>query len=146
VGQILFNDCPAYLTAGFSAQPMLPLGTMKKATAVLKFASRLNPFSEKAKAKVVEKADELYLFRCPECKNVHFRHAGYLEMLLPFIRADKKEGVDAQSYSVKICTNCRHSYIWYNEQMYDVTKLIDVEAWARTERELQLATGPGGDC
>lgn len=89
---------------------------------------------------------DLFLFRCDECDNHHFRHAGYLEGLMPFIRPDKVKRVDKSSYCVMVCTKCRACYIWLNEQMYDVTALIDLEAWAKAERELQQATGPGGQC
>ena len=45
-----------------------------------------------------------------------------------------------------VCVKCRKSFIWYNEQMYEVTDIIDIEAWAKAERELNEATGPGGEC
>ena len=88
----------------------------------------------------------LFLFRCGKCQNQHFRHAGYVEMLMPFIRPDKEKKVDKTSYCVMVCTKCRTCYIWLNEKMYDITALIDLEAWAKAERELQAATGPGGQC
>lgn len=103
-------------------------------------------FSKFVTPKPVTNSEDLFLFKCSKCGNVHFRHAGYVEMLVPFIRADKQERVDASSSQVKVCTKCKSAFLWYNEQMYDVSSLIDVEAWAKTEREMQQATGPGGDC
>jgi len=66
--------------------------------------------------------------------------------LLPFVRADKTKSVQTDSFDVKVCTHCRRCFIWYNEQMHDVTGLIDLGAWEKAERELHNATGPGGQC
>ena len=117
-------------------------------------------FQESVRPRIVKDARNLYLFECPAdidlngkrpgtnsvCGNLHFRHAGYLEGLMPFIRPDKAKRVDKSSYQVMVCTKCRACYIWLNEQMYDVTALIDLEAWVKAERELHAATGPGGQC
>lgn len=65
---------------------------------------------------------------------------------MPFMKADKSKNVTADSYGVKVCAKCKKCYVWANERMYDVTKLIDVEAWEKTEKEMQKMTGPGGDC
>lgn len=96
--------------------------------------------------KKLEDGSELFLFKCPGCGGLHFRHAGYVECLMPFVRADKTAEVSKDSHAVMVCVKCRKSYIWYNEQMYEVTDIIDIEAWAKAERELQEATGPGGEC
>lgn len=90
--------------------------------------------------------DEMFFFKCPECGNLHFRHAGYMETLMPFIRASGEKKVCAESYQVKVCTKCKKCFIWYCEQMYDVTDKIDLKAWTKTEKEMQEATGPGGNC
>lgn len=103
-------------------------------------------FEKCVNPQIVKKPDELFLFQCSGCGNVHFRHAGYVEMLMPFMRADKEKKVGKDSYSVHVCTKCRKCFIWYNERMRDVTELIDLAAWEKAERELNKATGPGGEC
>lgn len=113
---------------------------------------------------VMKGAGNLYLFECTgryvaterqletigaeelPCANVHFSYAGYLEGIMPFSRPDKKKQVDISSYQVRVCTKCRACYVFVNEQMYDVTAMVDLEAWAKAERELHQATGPGGQC
>jgi hypothetical protein len=102
-------------------------------------------FAELVKPKVLQKPDEMFLFRC-SCGNAHFRHAGYVETLMPFARADGEEKVSKDSNTVNVCTTCRNCYVWYNEAMYDVTAFVDLEAWEKAERELHAATGPGGQC
>lgn len=103
-------------------------------------------FAESITPKKIKDSSDLFLFRCPECKGVHFRHAGYLETMMPFIRADKQKRVDTYDNKVMVCVKCRKCYIWCNEQAYDVSTLIDLEAWEKAERELNRATGPGGEC
>ena len=95
--------------------------------------------------KLNKSAKELFLFRC-DCSNLHFRHAGYMEAVMPFVRPDGQKKVSKDSYVVQVCTQCRACYIWLNEQMYDVTEMIDLKAWEKAERELHQATGPGGQC
>lgn len=96
----------------------------------------------------VEKHDDLLMFVCPtpECKNIHFRHAGYIELQVPHLTADRKEKLATDSIAVRVCTKCKSCFIWFGMKCYDVTKLIDLEAWDKTEREMQHATGPGGQC
>ena len=101
-------------------------------------------FSEMTKAKKFED-DEMFFFKC-ECGNIHMRHAGYIETLVPFIKANKQKEVNKTSYQVHVCTKCRKSYIWYDSQMYDVSDKIDIKAWQKAEVELNEATGPGGEC
>ncbi len=95
--------------------------------------------------KKIKSVDELFLFKC-ECENIHMRHSGYVEMLMPYIQADKEKKVTKDSHQVMICTNCKKCYIWYSAQMYDITNFIDLEAWDKTEKDMYRATGPGGDC
>ena len=102
-------------------------------------------FSEKVKPIVVTEPKDLFIFQC-ECGGSHFRHAGYLAILMPFMRADKSKNVSKDDCEVNICVKCRRSYIWVNEQMYEVTSLIDVKAWEKFEKEAHKATGPGGQC
>ena len=103
-------------------------------------------FKEAITPKPLTEEEKPFYFRCPSCGNMHFRHAGYVEALMPFIRANKEKKVYCESLSVMICTKCRRCYVWINEQMRDITDEIDVEAWEKTEREMQKATGPGGNC
>ena len=102
-------------------------------------------FNKKIDPIKVKDASELFMFEC-ECENIHFRHAGYIETLMPFVRADKEQSVNKSDFQVMVCTKCRNCYIWYNDQMYDVTKLIDLDAWEKLENDIHKATGPGGNC
>ncbi len=104
-----------------------------------------NEFAEKVAPIKVANADELFLFKC-ECGHVHFRHAGYVEVLMPYMRGDKSKNVANDSVQVMICTKCKNAYAWLNDQMYNVTELIDMEAWEKTEKEAYATTGPGGQC
>jgi hypothetical protein len=106
----------------------------------------LNEFSSKVVPKKLEDDNKLFLFKCYECGGMHFRHAGYFEMIMPYVRADQSRNVSTDSYSVKVCVKCRTCYIWINDQVYDVTKQIDLEAWEKFEQEVHKATGPGGNC
>jgi hypothetical protein len=103
-------------------------------------------FDQKVKPKQVGDPKDLFMFQCPECNGVHFRHAGYVEMMMPFIRADKSKNVATSSEGVKVCVKCFKCYVWFNEQMYEVTDLIDVKAWIKAEEKLNKMTGPGGQC
>lgn len=102
-------------------------------------------FQSKITPKRLASADDLFLFKCP-CGNPHFRHAGYVNVVMPFVRADKQKRMTSDDYTVNVCTKCRRCFSWVSEQMYEVTDLIDLEAWAKAEVELHKATGPGGQC
>ena len=107
-------------------------------------------FSEKVTPKEIP--DDVFLFECPKvvdgkrCNNTHVRHAGYVQELIPFIRSGGEKRVANEKRQVMVCTKCRACYIWINEQMYDITDKIDLEAWEKLEREMDNATGPGGEC
>jgi hypothetical protein len=88
---------------------------------------------------------DVFVFRCG-CGHAHFRHAGYLEVLYPLMRPGQKKRVEVGSHQVRLCVKCRHAYIWIDEQMYDVSDQIDVEAWRKSEVLAQHATGEGGQC
>lgn len=105
-----------------------------------------NEFAKKATPVKLADTDELFLFKCPNCGGLHFRHAGYLEMMMPYMRADQSKHVNTDSYSVKVCVACRNAYIWVNDQVYDVTDHINMEAWEEFERVAHKCTGPGGQC
>ena len=101
-------------------------------------------FVERVTAKPLD--ETIFFFKCEECGGAHFRHAGYLEVMMPFLRPGSEKRMSVEGYPVKICVACKSSYVWINEQMYDVSDQVDVEAWEKTERELQAMTGPGGQC
>lgn len=100
-------------------------------------------FSERVTAKQLPKG--VFLWKC-SCGNRHFRHAGYVESMTPFMRAGGEKRVAVESYQVKICTKCKKAYCFINEQMYDISEHIDVNAWEETEKLAHKATGPGGQC
>ncbi len=89
---------------------------------------------------------EIFMFECTNCGGVHLRHAGYVKSLVPFIRPGDEKRVDAMDKHVMVCVKCRSCFVWINEQVYDVTDQIDLEAWEKAEAELHQATGPGGQC
>ena len=104
------------------------------------------------KVKNIDK--ELLIFRCTkkskvlktECGNLHFRHAGYMEVLIPYVKTTKEGKIQTESLQVKVCTKCKSCYVYIGDHYYDVTKDINLEAWEETEKTMQKATGPGGDC
>lgn len=104
-------------------------------------------FTKKVTPKPVSSPKDMFLFCCPDpCGNVHLRHAGYVQMLLPLVQADGQKRVAQDSYSVQVCTKCKKCFVWYDGQVYDITELIDLKAWEKTEKAMHAATGPGGDC
>lgn len=108
----------------------------------------IHPKNEGFVERVTPKApgEDVFFFQCPNCRGHHFRHAGYIETMLPFMRSGGEKRVSVDSHAVKLCVKCKHAYIWLNEQMYDVTDKIDLDAWMQTEVEAHRATGPGGQC
>ena len=100
-------------------------------------------FREKSTPKKPD--DGLFFFKC-ECGGIHYRHAGYVEVFIPFLKAGGSKELVKDQRHVMVCVKCRRSYIWAGEQMYEVTDQIDLAAWEKTEVEMQKATGPGGDC
>lgn len=79
------------------------------------------------------------------CRGTHFRHAGYLQHLVPFAAADGAK-VAADPVQVMLCIKCKTAYSWIGGQVYDVSKHVDLQAWDRTEKDAYRATGPGGQC
>lgn len=104
-----------------------------------------DPFTQAVKPVVLTDAKDMFMFRCT-CGNVHMRHAGYINLMFPFVGPNKVAKIEKHSHQVNVCTQCKKSYIWHDNKMYDVTALIDLQAWDKTEREMQHATGPGGNC
>jgi hypothetical protein len=95
--------------------------------------------------KTLEDADA-YFFRCPSCKGLHFRHAGYLQTLFPYASPKEGMGVASDSKHVMVCVKCKSSYVAMDGKIINVTKHIDLEAWEEFEVEAERATGPGGEC
>jgi len=89
--------------------------------------------------------ENVHFFKCT-CGSIHYRHAGYVKTMDPFMRSGGEKRVHVADRQVMVCVNCKNAYIWENEQMYDITDQIDLKAWERTEKEAQAATGPGGQC
>jgi len=118
-------------------------------------ALRMSDFDEKITPKKVSPED-LFLFQCPKeieegkdkkkCGNIHYRHAGYVMALIPYVNPKKEKNVAKSSDSVMICTKCKSCYVWIDNQMYDISHLIDLQAWEELEKKAYKATGPGGDC
>ncbi len=106
-----------------------------------------HPDAEGFKEKVTpKKPDEnMFFFKC-SCSGIHYRHAGYVKTLIPFIKPGGVKEVVADSRQVMVCVACKNCYVWAGEQMYDVTEQIDLNAWEKAEVELNAATGPGGEC
>jgi hypothetical protein len=123
-----------------------------KETTVMHSAAPIEVFRAESLVQKLENIDDMIVFKCPNkyrrkpCNNTHFRHAGYMEFLIPWIRPNKEKKIQNDSVQVKICTKCKSAFVYYNDVFYDVTDKIDLKAWEKTEKEMQKATGPGGDC
>ncbi len=100
-------------------------------------------FKEKVTPK--EPGEELFMFTCA-CGGIHYRHAGYVKTLIPFIEQGGAKKIVTDNLQVMVCVACKNCYVWTGQQMYDVTKRIDLKAWEKAEVELDAATGPGGEC
>lgn len=103
-------------------------------------------FAERVTPKTATEEKGVFFFSCSGCKGVHFRHAGYVKAMVPFMRAGGEKRISVDNHQVMVCVKCRRSYVWINEQMYEVTEQIDLSAWEKFEREADRATGPGGEC
>lgn len=102
-------------------------------------------FRERVTPKKMDAENKLLMYECT-CKSIHFRHAGYCNVMLPFLKPGGEKRVALEEYRVMVCVACKKSYVWANEQMWDVSDKIDLKAWAKTEAEAHEATGPGGQC
>ena len=111
-------------------------------------ALAVHPDGEGFKERVTPKQpdENLFLFKCRKCEGVHFRHAGYVTLMLPFLRAGGEKRVGCDDVRVMVCVKCKSAWAWITDQMYDLTDKIDLEAWEKTEKEAHKATGPGGQC
>lgn len=97
---------------------------------------------------------DLLLYECQKikengkkCGNIHFRHAGYVEVITPWLKAGSKDSkISTHSMQVLVCTKCKTCWILTGDKAIDVTDKIDLKAWKKAEKKLQKATGPGGEC
>ena len=76
------------------------------------------------------------LVRCPKCGNAHFEHAGYIELLRCSPEPENEGEVSCRSSRVMVCTKCGRCYVWHEGQVSDVTRLIDLQAWAEMQKKL----------
>lgn len=113
----------------------------------------VHPDNEGFAEKVTPKSPEnLFFFKCKkvkrskECGSIHYRHAGYLKTMLPYLKPGGEKRVCVDNVQVMVCVSCRACYVWVDDQMYDVTDQIDLKAWEKLEKEADKATGPGGEC
>ena len=111
---------------------------------MMKIAPDAEGFVEKVTPK--EPGDGVFFFKCKKCDGVHFRHAGYIKAMMPFMRAGNEKKISIDDLAVSVCVACRSAFVWLNEQMYEVTDQIDMKAWSKFEKEAHRATGPGGQC
>ncbi len=95
---------------------------------------------------LTEEGSELFLLKCTSCGGTHFRHAGYMHVLIPFVSPKEGPKVADDARQVQVCVNCKTCYIIHDGKIYDVTKNVDLQAWEKTEKEAFKATGPGGQC
>jgi hypothetical protein len=79
---------------------------------------------------------ETRVLECPWCGNAHFIYAGYLAMLHPSEEAGAEGGVSCHPTQVMVCTKCSCCYIWHEGGVRDVTKLVDLRAWADLQKSL----------
>ena len=109
-------------------------------------------FKTKSLVQKLENLDDMFIFVCPGkyrrkmCGNSHFRHAGYMQFLVPWMKPSGERKISNDSVQVMVCTRCKSAYVYMNDVFYDVTDKIDLKAWEKSEKQLQKATGPGGEC
>jgi predicted RNA-binding Zn-ribbon protein involved in translation (DUF1610 family) len=94
----------------------------------------------------VKSSEHLMAFKCPECGSYHFRHAGYMKAVIPFIKPEGSPTAILETHQVMVCISCKKSYLFMSDKAVDVSDKIDLDAWKRSEEELHAATGPGGEC
>lgn len=118
----------------------------KTETSALVIDPRAEGFREKADPQPMN-PEKVFLFKC-QCGGVHFRHAGYCELMLPYIKPGAEKSVAFDEQRVMVCVKCKRCFIRVaaENRTYDITDQIDLEAWEKTEREMHKATGPGGNC
>lgn len=89
---------------------------------------------------------DIFIIKCLVCGKVHFRHAGYLEVMTPYVDAKLGKMLSVDSKPVKICVSCKAAHVIVDGKVIDITEQIDLKSWERTEVEAHKAVGPGGNC
>lgn len=85
---------------------------------------------------IVRRPEDLRLFECPHCHGILFDRATNIVRFEPFKDfPEDSRGVERRFYSVQVCRGCQAHYAWIDEQMYEITKIVDVTAWKEAERE-----------
>ncbi len=118
---------------------------LQKIKKIVKDRKTEDEFVTKITPLELDNGEELGLMKC-KCGHVHFRHAGYVHMAMPYIDPGKGCSVSQDTTQVHLCVKCKKSYVWYSGQLYDISRLIDVDAWKKSEQLAHKATGPGGQC
>lgn len=95
----------------------------------------------------VEEADtdKLQLMGCPSCGHMHFRHAGYVLPLTPYVEKGESKMMTEQ-VPVYICIKCKTSLTAIGGKLHNMSKVVDVASWEKTEVEAHKKTGPGSQC
>ncbi len=124
----------------------VPKKSSSKKVAVTKSSSALSSIFDSTSFTKKLEDEDLFVFNCTNCGGIHFRHAGYIESMLPYVNPNEGAKVASESHPVKVCVSCKSSFIQTNGKFIDVTDKIDLEAWKKTEIEAADATGPGGEC
>ncbi len=88
-------------------------------------------------------SDEMRPLECPWCGNAHFIHAGYLEMLQPCEKPGEEGRASCRPTRVMVCTKCSCCYVWHDGRVRDVTRLVDLRAWADMQKRLRDANREG---
>lgn len=120
---------------------------MKSALQADVLALAVHPEAEGFREKVEPQKlpESVFLYKCT-CGGIHFRHAGYVNLLLPFLKGNSEKSVAFDDLRVMVCVACKKSFVRVEQKTYDITDRIDLTAWEKTEREAHQATGPGGEC
>ena len=104
-------------------------------------------FDQKDLVKPLDNTDSILLLKCPKCGHTHFRHAGYMITVTPYLEI-KTQSVNNVSTNnpVHICIKCKTAILAVEGKIHDVTDHVDFEAWNKTEKIAHETTGPGGQC
>jgi len=92
--------------------------------------------------------NELNLMRCPECKSIHFRHAGNVLTFRQYDYHSKKHQgeVDTAEHFVYVCIGCGKPWIKVGDEMFDATEEIDVVKFDKMNAALEKDTKTSAHC
>ena len=92
--------------------------------------------------------NELNMVRCPDCGNIHFRHAGNVLTHREFDYPSKRhEGeVDTNSHMVYVCIGCGKPWAKVLDDLFDASKEIDVKKYDKVNKALQDETKTDANC